>query len=366
MAITEPIPVAQYLRMSTEHQQYSTENQARCIEEYALAHGFIVTRTYSDSAKSGLWLKGRPGLRELLRDVAQGDTGYKAVLVYDVSRWGRFQDTDEAAHYEFLCKSAGIPIHYCAETFANDGSLPSSVMKALKRAMAGEYSRELGVKVFAGQKRLAELGFKQGGPPGLGFRRMLVSSDRKPKQLLQRGERKSIATDRVVLVPGPENEVELVREIFQLFTVEQLGLKAIARELNRRKIPSVRNATWTHSVVGTLLSHPKYVGCVVFNQTTTRLGSPSVARPRAEWVISSGAHKGIVDPPIFAKAQEILASLTIRKTNEQILDGLRSLLKTNGKLSGYMIDNTPGLACSRTILRRFGSLRNAFDLIGYK
>ena len=61
------IPAAQYLRMSTEHQQYSMENQARSIQQYAQAHGFAITRTYSDPAKSGLWLKNRPGLHELLR-----------------------------------------------------------------------------------------------------------------------------------------------------------------------------------------------------------------------------------------------------------------------------------------------------------
>ena len=160
------VPAAQYLRMSTEHQQYSLENQSTAISRYAEVHGFTVVLTYSDPAKSGLCLKNRRGLRDLLQNVTGGNTDYKAILVYDVSRWGRFQDTDEAAHYEFLCKSAGVPIHYCAETFANDGSLPSSIMKALKRAMAGEYSRELGVKVIAGQKRLAELGFKQGGIPG--------------------------------------------------------------------------------------------------------------------------------------------------------------------------------------------------------
>src|SRR5579859_5250373 len=191
------VPAAQYLRMSTEHQQYSTENQSVAIQRYAESHGFTVVRTYSDPAKSGLFLKNRRGLRDLLQDVAGGNTGYTAILVYDVSRWGRFQDTDEAAHYEFLCKSAGVPIHYCAETFANDGSLPSSIMKALKRAMAGEYSRELGVKVIAGQRRLAELGFKQGGIPGYGFRRLLVSQSRTPKQLLAHGEKKSIATDRI-------------------------------------------------------------------------------------------------------------------------------------------------------------------------
>lgn len=41
--------------------------------------------------------------------------------VYDVSRGGRFQDTDESAHYEFLCRRAEIAVPYCAEQFENDG-----------------------------------------------------------------------------------------------------------------------------------------------------------------------------------------------------------------------------------------------------
>jgi DNA invertase Pin-like site-specific DNA recombinase len=198
-----PIPVAQYLRMSTEHQHYSLDNQEAAIRRYADQHGLTVVQTYSDAAKRGLVLTRRFGLRQLLQDVVSGNSAYKAILVYDVSRWGRFQDTDEAAHYEFLCKSAGVPIHYCAETFINDGSLPNLIMKTLKRTMAGEYSRELSVKVLDGHKRLAQLGFKQGGLPGYGLRRMLVSPDREPKQQLEKGQRKSLTTDRVILVPGP-------------------------------------------------------------------------------------------------------------------------------------------------------------------
>jgi DNA invertase Pin-like site-specific DNA recombinase len=358
------VPAAQYVRMSTEHQQYSIENQSSTIQKYAKENGFNIIRTYSDSAKSGLRLAGRTGLRELLRDVSEGDINYKAILVHDISRWGRFQDTDESAHYEFLCRSAGIPVHYCAETFSNDGSLPSTIVKAVKRAMAGEYSRELGVKVFAGQKRLAEMGFKQGGPPGYGFRRMLVSSDRTPKQPLDTGERKSIATDRVVLVPGPVNEIELVREIYRLYTIERWSLKAIAGELNRRKVRSARNATWTRSVVRTILSHPRYVGCNVFNQTTSRLGAQPVARIRTEWIICPGSHQGIVDPATFAKAQEILTSY--HKTNEQLLSDLRSLLESKGRLSVKIVDESHATACSRTISRRFGCIRKAYELIGYK
>jgi DNA invertase Pin-like site-specific DNA recombinase len=153
--------------MSTEHQQYSLENQSAAIQKYAEARGFEVIQTYSDSAKSGLVLRSRPGLQQLLRDVV-GTPPYRVILVYDVSRWGRFQDTDESAHYEFLCKSAGVPVHYCAENFANDGALPNLIMKTLKRTMAAEFSRELGVKVLAGQKRLACLGFKQGGVTACG------------------------------------------------------------------------------------------------------------------------------------------------------------------------------------------------------
>ena len=102
MTANQLIPAAQYVRMSTEHQQYSLENQSTAIQRYANSQGFEVVRTYSDAAKSGLVLRHRLGLRQLLQDVVSGTPGYQAILVYDVSRWGRFQDTDEAAHYEFL------------------------------------------------------------------------------------------------------------------------------------------------------------------------------------------------------------------------------------------------------------------------
>ncbi|HEX8815641.1 MAG TPA: recombinase family protein [Terriglobales bacterium] len=360
------IPAAQYLRMSTEHQQYSTENQAQCIQQYAHSHGFAIIVSYSDEAKSGLQLKNRSGLRQLLRDVTTGETLYKAILVYDVSRWGRFQDTDESAHYEFLCKSAGIPVHYCAEGFANDGSLSSSILKALKRSMAGEYSRELGVKVFAGQKRLAELGFKQGGRPGYGLRRMLVSPDHQPKQLLASGERKSITTDRVILVPGPDNEVEVVRMIYRMFLREHRCIAWITRELNRRHIPFLEGKErWSHCSVMRILSHPKYAGVHVFNRSTTRLGAARADTSRGDWIMTPGAFEAVVDPDTFAKAQKILANLAIRKSDEEILDNLRTLLTSEGRLTTKIIDQSPDTPSANTLERRFGGILQAYERIGY-
>ena len=134
---------AQYVRMSTEHQQYSTNNQADKILEYAQRRNIEIVRTYADEGKSGLSLGGRASLQKLLADVEAGLADFSLVLVYDVSRWGRFQDADEAAFHEYKLRRKGIQVAYVAEQFENDGSPVSTIVKGVKRAMAGEYSREL-------------------------------------------------------------------------------------------------------------------------------------------------------------------------------------------------------------------------------
>ncbi len=182
------VRAAQYVRMSTEHQKYSTENQSEALAAYAARRGFEIVKTYADAGKSGLKLDGRAALQGLIADVRRGVADFDAILVYDVSRWGRFQDADESAYYEFICREAGIAVHYCAEQFENDGSLSATIIKSMKRAMAGEYSRELSTKVFAGQCRLITLGFRQGGPAGFGLRRQLVDELCHPKGELARGE----------------------------------------------------------------------------------------------------------------------------------------------------------------------------------
>jgi len=132
------IPAAEYVRMSTDTQECSIENQRVVIQRHAADNGYVIVASYADLGKSGVALKGRSGLAQLLNDVVGGKAKFKVVLVYDVSRWGRFQDSDEAAHYEFICKSHGIPVRYCAEEFLNDGSFPTAIMKTLKRTMAAE------------------------------------------------------------------------------------------------------------------------------------------------------------------------------------------------------------------------------------
>jgi hypothetical protein len=63
---------AQYVRMSTDHQRYSTQNQAAAIAVYAAQHDLVIVRTYADEGRSGLRIQPREGLMELIDDVRDG------------------------------------------------------------------------------------------------------------------------------------------------------------------------------------------------------------------------------------------------------------------------------------------------------
>lgn len=359
-----PIPAAQYLRMSTQHQHYSFESQTETIEAYARCHGFYIARTYSDAGRSGLRFKDRPELMRLLTDVTSGEATFKAVLVYDVSRWGRFQDCDEAAHYEFLCRSAEVPVHYCAETFLNDNTLTSSMLKALKRTMAAEYSREMGRRVFVGQKRGAELGLRQGGTPGYGLRRLMICPQGQPKRILSEGEMKSLRTDRVTLVPGPVEEVECVREMYRLVVEENKSAYYIARELNRRAV-RCPTGKWSQQMVARILRDPKYAGYSVWNRTLRSLGRPRVKNPKPHWIVNTSGCEPLIAPQLFEKTQAVIAEQKEPYSNEELLEGLRKLLLADGRLSYRIIKDSPHLASVNTYIKRFGTLRRAFELAGH-
>lgn len=362
----QPRRAAQYVRMSTEHQRYSTENQSDAIARYAEQRGIEIIRTYSDEGKSGLRIQGRDGLKQLIDDIQSGKADYEAVLVYDISRWGRFQDADESAYYEYICKRAGISVIYCAEQFENDGSPVSTIVKGVKRAMAGEYSRELSQKVFTGQCRLIELGFRQGGPPGLGLRRMLIDERGTAKGTLQRGEHKSIQTDRVTLIPGPPEEIAIVQEIFHSFVENRKSETEIASALNGRGIVTDLGRLWTRGTVHQILINEKYIGNNVWNRNSFKLKKRRVRNDPEIWVRAEGAFEGIVDRDLFAAANAIINARSSKFTDDEMLEGLKEIFEAQGFLSGLVIDEAGALPSSSAYRARFGSLLRAYQLVGFK
>ena len=295
---------AQYVRMSTDFQRYSIQNQAAAIAAYAQERNLTIVRTYVDEGRSGLRIKGRPGLTELIEDVQSGQADFDHVLVYDVSRWGRFQDVDDSAHYEFVCKRNGIKVVYCAEQFENDGSLLSSIVKNIKRVMAAEFSRELGVKVHAGHCRIASLGYRVGGSLTFGLGREMVDEERHSKGRLAKGEYKALRTDRVRLRLGSDEEVAVVRWMFQQFVLERKTDIEIARQLNRANIANHHGRPWTYIMIHSILQNENYVGNIVYNRTSRRLGQKLVNNPRHLWIRSAVVVEPVVEQDIFTRAKD--------------------------------------------------------------
>ena len=362
--VLPPNNAAAYVRMSTEHQRSSTSNQLDVIRDYAKRRGLEIVKLYSDEGKSGLNIQGRDSLAQMLKDVQGGEAQYSCILMHDVSRWGRFQDADESAYYEYICRQAGVLVHYCAEQFENDGSPVSTIVKGVKRAMAGEYSRELSCKVFQGACRLIQRGFKQGGTAGFGLRRMLVDQAGQQKAMLKMGEQKSLQTDRLILVPGPEAEVRVVRWIYQVFLEEEKPESEIAAALNSQGVLTDFGRAWTRGTVHQVLTNEKYVGNNVYHHTSFKLKRKHVTNPPEQWIRAEKAFQNIIEPEIFHRVREIILARSQRFTDAKMLEKLRALLKQHGHISGFIIDEADDLPSSTAFRHRFGSLVSAYRLIG--
>ncbi|MCI3133133.1 recombinase family protein [Phenylobacterium aquaticum] len=362
---SSPRRAAQYLRMSTEHQRYSIEHQEAAIAAYAADRGYTVVRSYADAGISGLDLRKRKALQQLLADVLGGDAGFEVILTLDISRWGRFQDLDESAHYEFVCRQAGVGVEYCAEPFENDGAPVSSLLKHMKRIMAAEYSRELSSKIRRAKRLTAAKGYWQCAEPGFGLRRMLVDEQRRPVQILEAHERKATSAYKTVLAPGPPGEVETVRRIYSLFVVGGLKRTAIARLLNREGVATNTGRPWDNSKVHRILVSRKYAGIYVYGQTSYVLGRRMGRTPPDQWITAEAAHEPIVERWMSDAAIRIVAGRQVRLDDASMIECLRGVFAKYGRLTSDLIDAEEGLPCTEVYRKRFGSLVNAYRLAGY-
>ncbi|MES2343664.1 MAG: recombinase family protein [Pseudomonadota bacterium] len=358
------IRAAQYVRMSTDRQDFSVEMQEAANLQYALARNYQVVARYADLGISGVTVAGREGLKRLLADVVGGVTDFTVILVYDVSRWGRFQDPDQAAHYEFLCREAGVAVEYSSEAFLNDHSLLSSMMKSLKRVMAAEYSRELAIKVSRGQRGLAQQGYWQGGPPGYGLRRRVVKKDGSMGRQLEYGEHKGPNGERTTLIPGPPEEVAIVRQIYREFVREHRSYTGIARLLNENSVAAEFGRDWSFTRVKQVLTNEKYVGVMVLGKRTRPLGGAWSSHPRCDWIRTEGAFSPLVSRTLFNAAEARRKRRNQRKSDEELLDHLRELLARDGTVTLKAI--WAAKKFDPHLYGRFGSIMKAYELIGYQ
>ncbi len=301
----------------------------------------------------------------MLAGIETGKYDCDYVLVLDVSRWGRYQNTDISAYYTGLCAMHGKPVIYTSIGFPPENDLIHMVRVNIERYQAANYSRELSLKVFKGCAKIASQGYRAGGMPPYALHRLLLDERRQPVQELSPGQRKSIQNQRVTLTPGDPEHVAVVKKIFRAFTQGKKSPKQITDMLNTESVPSPGDAEWTTSAVRGILSNELYIGTMVYNKTTQRLKSPSRSNPHEEWVRTANAFPAVIERSVFDNAQDIMARMQeehARKYSDaDMVDRLRDVYGRYGTVRPSLIAHEPGMVCAGTYAQRFGGMTGAYQ-----
>jgi len=353
--------VAYYRHSAEIGQENSVEIQQDNVRAFAAKHSLDIIKEFADRGKSGLNAEGRPAFNEMM-DCVRRRHDFCLILVLDVSRWGRFQDTDLSAHYDSLCTQHGKQVIYTNIGFTRDEDrLINQLRKNIDRYQSAEYSRTLSKKVFEGAAKVAEQGYRPGGPPPYGFHRMMLNENKEPDRILQPGQRKAIQNGRVILVPGDEGQVEAIQEIFVLFVEKGFDERQIAGCLNAKGTPSPGGVRWGASSVRHILTNQQYTGAVVYNRTTQRLKTKRRTNPRDQWIITPEAYDPVVSGELFDGAQAIFEDRNRRYTPEQMLLNLQALYAKYSVVTSRLIQFDPECPAPGTYAARFGGITGAFQ-----
>ncbi|MDX3809866.1 MAG: recombinase family protein, partial [Bosea sp. (in: a-proteobacteria)] len=135
--------------------------------------------------------------------------------------------------------------------------------------------------------------------------------------------------------------------------------------LNRRCISTDVGRPWTRGTVHQLLINEKYVGDNVWNRRSFKLKKKRVRNEPGEWIKAQDAFEAIVERELFEAARTIINARSFRLSDSEMLQSLKELYQQKGLLSGIVIDECDGLPSSSAYSSRFGSLLQAYHLVGF-
>ncbi|MCC2673751.1 MAG: hypothetical protein K0Q43_5190 [Ramlibacter sp.] len=301
-------------------------------------------------------------MRRLLSDVTSFDRPYSVVLVYDVSRWGRFQDIDASAYYEYHCRLNGVDVRYVQEPFELMNSPVGAMFKSLKRTMAAEHSRELTVKTTAGQTAAVSRGFQLGTSPCMGISRIAVSKTDGAERKLGPFDHKAARSEHLRWEQGPANEVANAQRIFDLYASTELSVVDVARVACSEGIRARSGKPVTEWMLYRMLRCEAFVGDFVWGrEENKKRRAPTDIRIRR----SSGFMPPIVSRAVFDAVQRKLVSREhLRLDKEVALENLRTALTRNPRLMPSAL-RASGCACRDTYRKLFGSLEAAWNAAGF-
>lgn len=323
--------IAAYCRVSTdkEDQLNSLEAQKSFFTEYTEKNGHNLVRLYADEGISGTKIRNRTEFQRLMRDAQKGL--FEMVVVKDISRFAR--NTVDFLQSIRQLKALNIETVFLT---ANQTVLGNSeFVLTIFGALAQEESANTSKRIKFGKKINAE----KGRVPNL-----VYGYDKVP------GDYFTLKINQA--------EAKIIREIFDLYTSEEMGASRIANTLNERGIKTKRGCNWTQNAVARILTNSIYIGKVVNGKEEIQdfLTSKRRKKDEADWYVTDSPELRIVSDEIFERAGRILETRQNAFVNNHERQSSKHLFSTliKCKECGYSFRRT----CYKGSYRWVCSVRN--------
>ena len=327
------INAAAYLRMSSDQQDMSIEQQRKEVRELAVRCGFTIVKEYVDSGKSGsLEIEKRTDFLRMIADSKRKE--WEVILCWDVQRFGRL-DPLKAASYKDALRTNGVHLHTCKEGVIKWDKFTDHVVDAVYAAAAHQYSVSLSQDTIRGRLDLLSQGEWPNGMVPYGYDRLYVNPDGKEYQVRRSENFKKGRNWKRRLVIN-EEEAKVVRWIFHEYCQNDLSMREIAKRISAPR-PDGKSLPWTKDTVKATLTNKIYAGYAHIGGLRNRLRAKE-AHNRVGYHEYAGAVPAIVTLEEFEIAVKKIAKNReeSRKVQPSTSSPLTGILKCGH--CGYRLD----------------------------
>lgn len=255
--MNKPTSCVIYLRMSSEKQELSLDQQRDEVKKLAEREGYAIVGEYADVGKSGSKdTKKRTSFHRMMTDATKQK--FTAVLVWDTSRFGRLNSIDTSPYVAHLMK-AGVYLHSVKEGKFDWRTSEGRMIWAMFCEANNRYATSISENTIRGRKDIASRGLWASGKIPFGYDRQYVDLSGVPKQLVKRTERFSKPRGWHLTLKVNKEEADVVRTMFHRFAHEDISLRELAAQLNKSGALS-GGEVWTARLLKLALTNPAYVG----------------------------------------------------------------------------------------------------------
>ncbi|MEK3726211.1 recombinase family protein [Paenibacillus sp. FSL H8-0034] len=280
--------VVLYARVSSERQaekELSIPAQLKAMQQYCQEKGWIITNEYLEKGKSAK-TDDRPEFQKMISIAKRSNRPFDAILIHKFDRFSR--NREDHIIYKALLKKCGVQV--ISVTEQTEGESPQDkLLEGMLEVMSEFFNANLATEVRKGMRQNAKEGYSNGGTPPYGFRTEHIAL----------GNQKT----KSVWVPGPREEIDIIRWIFNQYAHENMGYHKIASELNRQQIPSQKGGKWSATTIRAMIFNEAYVGRRCWNKQDYQVKGKKW-RDRSEWIITENAHPAIITLELFDQCQE--------------------------------------------------------------